>query len=433
MQRHGPKRVYTPQSLEFWFGKLEHEWTGNFSVPQLEEGRRMYRDSEIREIELTDKDAIIHRKVEKKEEYAVIEWSADGFSVRSSSTDAELARAIAVAGLHEIEELVADEMSPLPGNLPPPVPTAESAAGNGAAGSGKANGVARPLVLVFDTKTEGLTFKAWWVNPDATRSSALGHANGNGNGHGNGNGSGNGNGTGNGDGASAAHVSSGERGKLICLTTYARKAHFRYQQESHVYVLDLLKEIPEFLRTTLPVWRRYFVIELDDNAANLVKGERAVEIEAHAEKGASVGLELRWIFRAGERLLTEEEVDVLSRRAGAAVILPSLGIVSLAPDKWESLHPVAPDGRGDGAGRRQTAAVPDLFAVQRRAAQGHALARDRGVAPERAGSAAGPAGAAGVSAPLPAARRRMAAPSLRGRAATACWPTRWAWARRCRC
>jgi superfamily II DNA or RNA helicase len=316
---------------------LEHEWTGNFSVPQLEEGRRMYRDSEIREIELTDKDAIIHRKVEKKEEYAVIEWSPDGFSVRSSSTDAELARAIAVAGLHEIEELVADEISPLPGNLPPPAPTAGLDAGNGAASNGKANGAARPLVLVFDTKTEGLTFKALWVNPDATRSSALGHANGNGNGHGNGSGSGNGNGTGNGDGASAAHVSSGERGKLICLTTYARKAHFHYQQESHVYVLDLLKEIPEFLRTTLPVWRRYFVIELDDNAAHLVKGERAVEIEAHAEKGASVGLELRWIFRAGERLLTEEEVDVLSRRAGAAVILPSLGIVSLAPDKWESL------------------------------------------------------------------------------------------------
>ena len=76
MQRHGPKRIYTPQSLEFWFGKLEREWTGNFSVPQLEEGRRMYRDSEIREVELTARDAIIHRKVEKKEEYAVIEWDA---------------------------------------------------------------------------------------------------------------------------------------------------------------------------------------------------------------------------------------------------------------------------------------------------------------------------------------------------------------------
>ena len=327
MQRHGPKRIYTPQSLEFWFGKLERDWADYFSVNQLEQGRRMYRDSEIREVELTARDAIIHRKVDKKEEYAVIEWDAGGFSVRSSSTDAELARAIAVAGLHEIEELVADEISPLPGELPPEPAPALVATANGSASNGKNGGAARPLQLVFETKIEGLTFQAFWVNADKTRTSALGQANGNGNG----------NGHANGDGAAPAHVSSSERGKLICLTAYARKAHFHYHQESHVYVLDLLPEIPEFLRTLLPVWRRYFTIELDEHAANLLKGERPVEIEAHAEKRNGAGLKLRWIFRAGERLLTEEEVEVLTRRGGTTVILPSLGIVALAPERWESL------------------------------------------------------------------------------------------------
>jgi hypothetical protein len=137
MQRHGPKRIYTPQSLESWFGKLERDWSEYFSAAQLEQGRRIYRDSEIREVELTAKDAIIHRKVDKKEEYAVIDWGADGFSVRSSSTDAELSKAIAVAGLHEIEELVADEISALPDDLPPePVPVAPAAA-QGAGGNGR--------------------------------------------------------------------------------------------------------------------------------------------------------------------------------------------------------------------------------------------------------------------------------------------------------
>ena len=60
----------------------------------------------MRELELTDKDAIVHRRVDKKDEYAVIEWTAEGLAVRSSSTDRELAHALAVAGLHEIEELV---------------------------------------------------------------------------------------------------------------------------------------------------------------------------------------------------------------------------------------------------------------------------------------------------------------------------------------
>src|SRR4051794_40431322 len=114
MQSHGPKRVYTPHSLEFWFGKLENDWAEHFTASQLDEGRRIYRDGEVRELELTDKDAIIHRRVEKKDEYAVIEWESGALSVRSSSTDHDLAYALAVAGLHEIEELVCDEISPLP-------------------------------------------------------------------------------------------------------------------------------------------------------------------------------------------------------------------------------------------------------------------------------------------------------------------------------
>jgi superfamily II DNA or RNA helicase len=334
MQRHGPKRIYTPQSLESWFGKLEGDWSDHFSANQLEEGRRIYRDSEIREVELTAKDAIIHRKVDKKEDYAVIDWETDGFTVRSSSTDVELSRAIAVAGLHEIEELVADEISPLPDDLPPEPPAPLARNGNGSAvmaknGTGEA---ARPLLLAFRTTTEGLTFQAFWLNPDRSRCPALGQSNGNGNGI-----SHNGNGAAHGDESLLAHVNSGERGKLICLTTYARKAHFHYRQESHVYVLDLLKEIPGFVRTVLPVWKRYFTVELDSNVQKLEQGERAVEIEAQADKRNGSGLRLRWIFRAGERLLTDDEAAVLARREGSAVILPELGIVSVARPKWESL------------------------------------------------------------------------------------------------
>src|SRR5205085_808048 len=130
MQSHGPKRVYTPHSLEFWFGKLEDDWAGVFTPAQLQQGRQIYVEGEVRELELTDRDAIIHRRVDKKDEYAVIEWTGEGLSVRSSSTDLELARALAVAGLHEIEELVADEISPLPGD-PPRMKVDERSNGNG--------------------------------------------------------------------------------------------------------------------------------------------------------------------------------------------------------------------------------------------------------------------------------------------------------------
>ncbi|MBL9187028.1 MAG: DEAD/DEAH box helicase [Opitutaceae bacterium] len=366
MQSHGPKRVYTPHSLEFWFGKLETEWAAAFSDAQLAHGRQLYIDSEVRELELTDKDAIVHRRVEKRDEYAVIEWTAEGLNVRSSSTDPERARALAVAGLHEIEELVADEISPLPIDPPkanrtggsnghgnghasspaaPPARTwgggmaksAAPAAGHGTAsgnghgktassgGNGHASAEpARTLVLVFKTKTAGLSFQAVWLDADGkTKHPALGpdvHANGNG------------------------HVSSSERSKLIGLAAYARKAHFHYNQDSGVYLMESLVEIPNFLKTVLPAWKKLFTVELDEKSLNLLKGTRTVEIEAVAERVAAsggggpdhAGLNLRWIFRAGERMLTDAEVNSLLKRGGQPVILPNLGIVALPADKWQT-------------------------------------------------------------------------------------------------
>ncbi len=327
MQTHGPKRVYTPHSLEYWFDILADDWSETFSASQLDEGRRIYRNGEVRELELTDRDAIIHRRIEKKDEYAVIEWSAGTLSVRSSTTDREIAHALAVAGLHEIEELVADEISPLPADA--------EASRHGSNGGGpkaataeppvqappvpRLNGPSRPLLLVFKIKSSGLSFQAFWVEPDKkTRHPALGpdaHAGTNGNGH----------------------VSSGERAKLIGLAAYARKAHFQYNQDTGAYLMESLVEIPNFLKVTLPIWRRVFAIELDDKTANLLKGTRSIEIEAVAERSpGDAGLNLRWIFRAGERMLTDNEVSALLKRGGQPVILPNLGIVALSAEKWES-------------------------------------------------------------------------------------------------
>ncbi|HEX3730848.1 MAG TPA: DEAD/DEAH box helicase [Opitutaceae bacterium] len=333
MQSHGPKRFYTPHSLEFWFDRLEGDWAGAFSASQLEEGRRIYRAGEVRELELTDRDAVVHRRIDKKDEYAVIEWSGEAFSVRSSTTDRELAHALAVAGLHEIEELVADEISPLPGDpAARPPANGNGHAANGAPAAPAADGgihgppnrPARPLLLVFKIRVSGLAFRAYWVEgKDKNRVAALGpEAHGNGNGH----------------------VSSSERAKLIGLAAYARKAHFAYDQDTGVYWMESLVEIPNFLKGTLPAWRRMFAIELDEKAANLLKGTRSIEIEAVAESAAggagggrpSVGLNLRWIFRSGERLLTDSEVATLLKRGGQPVILPSLGIVSLPAERWDS-------------------------------------------------------------------------------------------------
>ncbi|MBC8041725.1 MAG: DEAD/DEAH box helicase, partial [Opitutaceae bacterium] len=369
MQTHGPKRVYTPQSLEFWFGKLEHDWERHFTDSQLEEGHRIYRDGEVRELELTATDAIIHRRIDKKDEYAVIEWNSEGVVVRSSSTDLDLAHSLAVAGLHEIEELVADEISPLPDDAPPVVqvalatattppapgshghayaPPGAAAAAAAAARSpvaavsrrtpagAAARGASRTLILVFTTTADGLTFQANWINPDKKRVPALGQAaQAAGHGH--------------------ATVSSSERAKLIGLAAYARKAHFTYDQKSGLYMLASVVEIPNFLRATLTAWKKLFAVELDQQSGKLLQGTKEISVEAVAStrkgKSEGQGLDLRWIFKAGERFLTDEEVSLLTRKATSTMIIPDIGIVSLPVERLASIsawHRTAAEARSSG-------------------------------------------------------------------------------------
>ena len=318
MQSHGPKRIYTPQSLEFWFGRLEADWEGQFEASHAERGQTMYRNNEIREVELGASDAIIHRRVDKKEEYAVIEWEGDTIKVRSSSTDLLLANAIAVAGLHEIEELLVDEINA----LLPGTGTKSNGTTNGTNGHREAAGAigqtgpkpdnsqpARDLLLSFTTNGDGLVFLAYWKS-GRSRIPALGNT--------------------------VNHPTAAERAKLIALATYARKAHFRYNQSTHAYALDALADIPGFLRDFLPHWKKQFAIELDAKVNNIKQGARAIEIEAVAESRDGAGLNLRWIFRAGEKLLSEEQAAALLKHGRTPMLLPDLGIVTMTPEKWES-------------------------------------------------------------------------------------------------
>jgi len=179
---------------------------------------------------------------------------------------------------------------------------------------------ARTLLLAFTTTADGLTFEAQWAGPGKKREPALGaaaHAGGNG------------------------HVTSAERAKLIGLAAYARKAHFQYHQESGVYLLGNIAEIPNFLKGTLAAWKKLFTIELDADAMRLGEGTRAIEVEAVAARragGADGALDLRWIFKAGERLLSEKEVDALLKRGANPAILPGTGIVTFPVDRLAALN-----------------------------------------------------------------------------------------------
>lgn len=387
MQLHGPKRVYTQDSLEFWFGKLELEWDGYFAAEHLEAGRELYRNGGIREVGLTASDAIIHCRVDKKDEYSVLEWGASGLIVRSSSANEALAQTIAVAGLHEIEELVADEIPMLPLETPLAGPSATVApASNGASTNGHAatgNGHApvqavaesrlpstagpastaprpgtgsapkgagspgrgaaaarRDLLLKLTVTSAGLLCEPWWSESgkarDRAHQPAAKPANGastvplsgktamSSNGHANGNG--------------APAPSAAERMKLISLTALARKSHFRFHPELGAYVLEQLAEIPHFLKGTLPAWAKSFKIEQDASVAKLAAGVQTVRLEARVRRGSGNAIDLEWIFRTGEQMISAAQVRTITEAHGGPVVLPEVGLVALAPESLRSLR-----------------------------------------------------------------------------------------------
>ncbi len=137
-------------------------------------------------------------------------------------------------------------------------------------------------------------------------------------------------------GSATVRPTTAECAKLIALASYARKAHFRYNQAMRAYVLQSLADISDFLRDLLPRWEKKFIIEADCKVEALKVGVRTIEIEAVADKYNGTGLNLRWVFRAGEKLLTDEQAAMLLKHGCTPFLMPDLGIVTMAPEKRES-------------------------------------------------------------------------------------------------
>ncbi len=314
MHTHGPKRVYNNRALEAWFARLTESWERHFPGEALHRGRRFYREGVVREIELTEEDAIVHSKWDGRDCHAVIEWAALRPSTRSSLSDMETGRALAVAGLYEIEEMVIDEIAPVPAETPAAEKGPEDARAVSPVPAAEPESPPRDLLLRFEVTTRALSFRAFWMSGGAKECPALFNGlNGN------------------------RPVTAAERETLIRLALLARKAHFALAVEGEVYELEEIPAILFFLRQELANWRRYFRIELSPEVKRLGSGIRQVEVTARARSSGG-GLDLEWIFRAGDTLLGEEERELLLRKRGNPVYLPGLGVVEMPSATSEAVR-----------------------------------------------------------------------------------------------
>ncbi len=311
-----PRRIYTQKALEAWFEWLSSAWEHHFSAQVLSSARKLYREGEVRELELSPVDVIIHCGRGKLGLYSTIEWENGHPAVRSSTKDRHFGHCLAAAGLYEIEELLGDEIPPVPcqepdsdTEEPTPERLLESDAGD-----------VRDMMVKFRSSEQGLVFEAQWQNPGEKSIQALSRHKRRG-----------------------GNLIPGEREKLIRLTGLAHQCGFEYSSRQGRFLLRDPIRISSFLITKLPSWKVRFRVEMDNSAELLLKGVQTVKVEAAADAKNGV-FSLRWILKLGKRIVDHSLAEKLLDRRGNVVFLPGYGMVRVdraqAPilEDWRALQ-----------------------------------------------------------------------------------------------
>jgi superfamily II DNA or RNA helicase len=315
-------RVYNQAALEQWFENVALEWETFFSKEALRWGREIYHKGQISGVELADQDAIINCAFARKDTcYAVVEWGPDGPIVRCSTEDQALGDAVAVGGLYEIEELIADEIDPLP-YVPKPKPKSDEVAVLEAELKAKeatppeaeepAEPTARRLTPRLEGLGTGLRLTAYWVNPDFSREEAFQDE--------------------------GAKMSSAEREMLVRLTALAKEVGFKFRRESNDFLMRDPERIAPFFSHARKRWEEIFgYMDLDLDAQSLAEGVKQVKIIGRVESAGKADMRVDWRLKLGKRWLDPEDAERLAKSGRGTHIVKGLGLVRIADEQTEAL------------------------------------------------------------------------------------------------
>ncbi|MEM1222096.1 MAG: DEAD/DEAH box helicase [Verrucomicrobiota bacterium] len=319
MSTRSSSRVYNQAALETWFDNVAVNWENFFSEEALRKGRAFYREGLISGLELADSDAIVHCSFSRKDTcYSVIEWTSDGPSVRFSTPDIELGQAVAAGGLYEIEELIADEISPLP-YVPKKKPKPDIDAKPTASEPEVLSAVVarhqipdRELVPRLEGLRSGLRLTAFWQDQSGGRLSAFG--------------------------SDEVALKEDERESLVKLTGRAKEAGFVFRRDANDFLLSDPERIDPFFSHTRKRWESLFNgIELDYDAQQMAEGVRAIKLSGEVVAAGKANMQVDWSLRLGRTWLEPEDAERLAKAGRGTHIVKGLGLVRIGEDESAAL------------------------------------------------------------------------------------------------
>ena len=322
MSARASSRVYNQAALEVWFENVALDWETFFSKEALQWGREIYLKGQISGVELADQDVIINCAFARKDTcYVVVEWVPKGPIVRCSTEDDAMGDAVAVGGLYEVEELIADEIDPLP-YVPTPKPDLQDAAIVAAALAKQQSSTlnstrpeeppARRLTPRLEGLSTGLRMTAYWVNADFSRESAFQ--------------------------AEGGKMSSAEREMLVRLTALAKEVGFTFRRDPNDFLMHDPARIAPFFSHTRKRWEDIFgYLDLDLDAQSLAEGVKQVKIIGRVESAGKANMRVDWRLKLGKRWLDPEDAERLAKAGRGTHIVEGLGLVQIADEQTTAL------------------------------------------------------------------------------------------------
>lgn len=297
------RHSYTENALVRWQKCLNRDWEHFFPKEALAGGRRLYRRNGLREMELTEDSLTVTAETQAGTVYAIAEWHRFGPRIRDSRNDRKTGQVLAVAGFYELEELLADRLSPLPfepKKEPVGKPDPEEEEASSPESSATERKIAERPKLLFFIEGEKLCFRAL---PSGQTGNSNGHL---------------------------------RRERLIQLSHMALRSGFKFNDRSSVFELREPEKFLSFLRNGMPTWRSSFEIHQTAEVELLHHGQREVSLEARVSRFSDTsGIELNWSSRIGGAPLTDAEINRLLRRKESPVFLPGRGLLRLDPQGIE--------------------------------------------------------------------------------------------------
>ena len=295
-------RSYSTEALERWFASLPEDWEDAFKAADLTEGRRLYTEGLVRQIELKPESAEAVTRTEEQTVRAVIEIVDGKIEWRTSLPEEENGAPFAVASIYEVEELLADE-------LPAIDESAMAAAPEAPKEPERKDANARAslkLQVTFELSSDGLKISACWAGRGGHAWNCFGPG-----------------------AVPGDELSDEQRQALFGFNTVAHRSGFAYGKATGAWAIDNIGRIERFVREDLAEWRKRFKL-VGEDALNIFRNEQLqVAVDAEAESAADgKNFKLNWRLKAGGHRLLADEQKLLLKAGGRPVILPGKGVVA---------------------------------------------------------------------------------------------------------